>query len=335
MRYATRTPPYLFISSARVCTQKQLENTQYLTLQEDANMKKYKLLLAGNSKKLITTFFTQMDSTFECMTSSIIYDDLKNHIQYFKPDMFVLCMRAETRDDLVTVASFHDVLIKNKIPYGVIGDSGSMDFASKIPNNIPELTLKLPIPTADLEDAITHFIRDHQVRLSTAQTPPATSGFSAGGSAFDALTQLDSMFDIAESEPTSSTDTELLNFDLKERPRILVVDDATIIHKTIKGYLDSKYEVATAINGNIALRFLKTKKVDLILLDYEMPDMNGPAVLEAVRADPRLASIPIVFLTGINDVEKTKSALALRPQGYLLKPVDKHALLNKIHELLL
>ena len=76
--------------------------------------------------------------------------------------------------------------------------------------------------------------------------------------AFDALAQLDSMFEIAESEPTFPTNTELLDFDLKERPRILVVDDATIIHKTIKGYLDSKYEVATAINGNIALRFLKT-----------------------------------------------------------------------------
>ena len=291
-------------------------------------MKKYKLLLAGNSKKLITSFFTQMDSTFECMTSSIIYDDLKNHVQYFKPDMFVLCMRAETRDDLVTIGSFHDILIKNKIPYGAIGDSSSLDFASKIANNIPELALKLPIPTADLEDTLTRFIRDHQVHLASAQ-PPITPALSTGGSAFDALAQLDSMFDIAGSEPTFPADEELLDFELKERPRILVVDDATIIHKTIKGYLDSKYEVATAINGNIALRFLKTKKVDLILLDYEMPDMNGPAVLEAVRADPRLASIPIVFLTGINDVEKTKSALALRPQGYLLKPVDKHALLNK------
>ncbi len=297
-------------------------------------MKKYKLLLAGNSKKLITSFFTQMDSTFECMTSSIIYDDLKNHVQYFKPDMFVLCMRAETRDDLVTIGSFHDILIKNKIPYGAIGDSSSLDFASKIANNIPELALKLPIPTADLEDTLTRFIRDHQVHLASAQ-PPITPALSTGGSAFDALAQLDSMFDIAGSEPTFPADEELLDFELKERPRILVVDDATIIHKTIKGYLDSKYEVATAINGNIALRFLKTKKVDLILLDYEMPDMNGPAVLEAVRADPRLASIPIVFLTGINDVEKTKSALALRPQGYLLKPVDKHALLNKINELLL
>ena len=135
-------------------------------------MKKYKLLLAGNSKKLITSFFTQMDSTFECMTSSIIYDDLKNHVQYFKPDMFVLCMRAETRDDLVTIGSFHDILIKNKIPYGAIGDSSSLDFASKIANNIPELALKLPIPTADLEDTLTRFIRDHQVHLASAQLPP-------------------------------------------------------------------------------------------------------------------------------------------------------------------
>lgn len=235
----------------------------------------------------------------------------------------------------MTIGSFHDILIKNKIPYGAIGDSSSLDFASKIANNIPELALKLPIPTADLEDTLTRFIRDHQVHLASAQLPPITPALSTGGSAFDALAQLDSMFDIAGSEPTFPADEELLDFELKERPRILVVDDATIIHKTIKGYLDSKYEVATAINGNIALRFLKTKKVDLILLDYEMPDMNGPAVLEAVRADPRLASIPIVFLTGINDVEKTKSALALRPQGYLLKPVDKHALLNKINELLL
>ena len=222
-------------------------------------MKKYKLLLAGNSKKLITSFFTQMDSTFECMTSSIIYDDLKNHVQYFQPDMFVLCMRAETRDDLVTVASFHDILIKNKIPYSAIGDSASLDFASKIANNVPELALKLPVPTADLEDTISRFIRDHQVRLATAQTSPAIPTPSTDVSAFDALAQLDSMFEIAESEPTFPTNTELLDFDLKERLRILVVVDATIIHKTIKGYLDYKYEVATEINGNIVLRFLKTK----------------------------------------------------------------------------
>jgi response regulator RpfG family c-di-GMP phosphodiesterase len=119
------------------------------------------------------------------------------------------------------------------------------------------------------------------------------------------------------------------------RHRILVIDDATIVHKAIKGYLDAEYEVATAISGKIALRYLQAKEVSLILLDYEMPEMNGPAVLTKLRENPFLASIPVVFLTGINDVEKIKNALALKPQGYLLKPVDKKALIDKIHELVI
>lgn len=118
------------------------------------------------------------------------------------------------------------------------------------------------------------------------------------------------------------------------RHRILVIDDATIVHKTIKGHLDAEYEVATAISGKVALRFLQAKEVSLILLDYEMPEMDGPAVLNKLREDPYLAQIPVVFLTGINDVEKIKNALALKPQGYLLKPVDKNALISKIHELI-
>ncbi len=65
-----------------------------------------------------------------------------------------------------------------------------------------------------------------------------------------------------------------------------------------------------------------------------MPDLNGPAVLEELRKDPYLAAIPVVFLTGINDTEKIKNALALKPQGYLLKPVDKESLLAKIRELI-
>jgi response regulator RpfG family c-di-GMP phosphodiesterase len=122
--------------------------------------------------------------------------------------------------------------------------------------------------------------------------------------------------------------------EINGRHRILVIDDATIVHKAIKGYLDAEYEVATAISGKIALRYLQTKVVSLILLDYEMPEMDGPAVLMRLRSEPALATIPVVFLTGINDVEKIKNALALKPQGYLLKPVDKTALISKMHEII-
>ncbi len=295
---------------------------------------KYKVLLAGNSKKLISNFFLQMDFAFECMTSSMIFDDLKNHIQYFKPDIFIYCMRAETRDDLVTIASFHDVLGKNDVPYAAIGDSVSLDFAVKIPNCVPELSIKLPMSTSDMEDTITRFIKKHKAFLSSAADSPLSKALDLNtASAFDTLSKIDAALEAIEKDPNEK-DTAGRQPEAPDRHRILVIDDATIIPKTIKGYLDSRYEVATAISGKIALRFLNAKEVSLILLDYEMPEMNGPAVLEELRKDPYLATIPVVFLTGINDVEKIKNALALKPQGYLLKPVEKEALIAKIRELI-
>ena len=93
---------------------------------------KYKVLLTGNSKKLINDFFVQMDLAFECISSSLIFDDLKRHADYFKPDVFVFCMRTETRDDMITISSFHEMLKKLDIPYVAIGDNTAIDNINKI-----------------------------------------------------------------------------------------------------------------------------------------------------------------------------------------------------------
>lgn len=127
-----------------------------------------------------------------------------------------------------------------------------------------------------------------------------------------------------------------LNFDENsdEKKRILIIDDSPTMLKAINELLKHKYEVATAINGKIGLRYLQNKKVDLILLDYEMPNMSGPEVFQALAANPETADIPIVFLTGVNDASKIQKALLLKPQGYLLKPVDRAGLLSKLSEIL-
>ncbi len=65
-----------------------------------------------------------------------------------------------------------------------------------------------------------------------------------------------------------------------------------------------------------------------------MPDMNGAEVLKALRENPLTATIPVVFLTGVNDTAKIQKALRLKPNGYLLKPIDKNVLLSKIKEIL-
>lgn len=125
---------------------------------------------------------------------------------------------------------------------------------------------------------------------------------------------------------------ELPEEDNKRRKHVLVVDDDVRMLRLIKKYLDNDYDVATAVNGKVALKFLQTKHTDLILLDYEMPIEDGPSVLKKIRKDEKLSKLPVVFLTGVSSKEKIQEVLQLRPQGYLLKPINRQKLLLTIEK---
>lgn len=114
------------------------------------------------------------------------------------------------------------------------------------------------------------------------------------------------------------------------RKHILVVDDDSSVLKLLKGYLAERYDVATAISGKIALKFLEAKKTDMVLLDYEMPNENGAEVLAKIRENPNTANLPVVFLTGVTERKKIMEVLAMKPQGYLTKPIDMEKLSSTI-----
>ena len=95
-------------------------------------------------------------------------------------------------------------------------------------------------------------------------------------------------------------------------------------------HLHDEYDVATAVNGKVAFRFLEHRRVDLILLDYEMPGEDGPDILEKLRAKETTTDVPVIFLTGISDRKKIKKALMMKPEGYLLKPIDHDKLISTI-----
>lgn len=61
-----------------------------------------------------------------------------------------------------------------------------------------------------------------------------------------------------------------------------------------------------------------------------MPGEKGPGILEKVRANEATKDIPVIFLTGVSDREKIQEALVLRPQSYLLKPIDREKLIEAI-----
>ena len=104
--------------------------------------------------------------------------------------------------------------------------------------------------------------------------------------------------------------------------------------KLIKEHLHHKYDVSIAKGGLMAYKYLEKHETDLILLDYEMPVEDGPTVFKNIRSMSGKENVPIVFLTGLNDRERIMEVAKLKPQGYLLKPIDRVSLLDKIEQLI-
>lgn len=100
---------------------------------------------------------------------------------------------------------------------------------------------------------------------------------------------------------------------------LLLVDDDAVMIRTLREGLSKSYKVLPANSGANALKILSRAKPDLILLDYEMPEMNGPQVLENLRANPETANIPVMFLTAKSDSGSIELIESLKPEGHMLK----------------
>lgn len=100
---------------------------------------------------------------------------------------------------------------------------------------------------------------------------------------------------------------------------LLLVDDDAVMIRTLREGLSTSYKVLPANSGANALKILVRTKPDLILLDYEMPEMNGPEVLAELRRTPETADIPVMFLTAKTDSQSIAKIEALEPQGHMLK----------------
>ena len=100
---------------------------------------------------------------------------------------------------------------------------------------------------------------------------------------------------------------------------VLVVDDSGAVLRNVKGWLEDKYQVVLANSGTMAIKYLSTNRPDLVLLDYEMPILDGRQVLQMIRSEMEFADIPVIFLTSKGDRESVMQVMMLKPDGYLLK----------------
>lgn len=120
----------------------------------------------------------------------------------------------------------------------------------------------------------------------------------------------------------------------KSNAHILVIDDNAIVLRNIKSLLEPLYSVAVAPSGKHAFVSISNRKPDLILLDYEMPEMNGKEVMERLKTTEKTKDIPVVFLTAMDSRETVLELLTLEPAGYLLKPIDSKMLYDTLDNIL-
>jgi CheY-like chemotaxis protein len=102
--------------------------------------------------------------------------------------------------------------------------------------------------------------------------------------------------------------------------KILFVEDELAIQKTLGESLRNKgYDVQSALDGEIALKLVKSEKPDLILLDIILPKKNGLEVLEELRKDENTKDIPVIILTNLENIGEVERAIELGATTYLVK----------------
>ncbi|MDI6786333.1 MAG: response regulator [bacterium] len=122
---------------------------------------------------------------------------------------------------------------------------------------------------------------------------------------------------------------------MRNKKRLLVVDDEEVIRETLGCVLREKeYEVVTACDGVEALEYIYQEKIDLIVLDIMMPDMDGYQVCRLLRNDESYKNIPIIMLTAKSEKSQKFWGLKTGADEYITKPFDPEELLNKIGEIL-
>ena len=107
-----------------------------------------------------------------------------------------------------------------------------------------------------------------------------------------------------------------------EKLTVMVIDDDAGILRMMKTILGDEFDPVLASSGSKAIKLFEKKHPDVILLDYEMPEMNGLQTLEAIREKPGFADIPVIFLTGADTPEIIENIRAANTAGYLMKPAD-------------
>jgi len=118
------------------------------------------------------------------------------------------------------------------------------------------------------------------------------------------------------------------------RPTLLLVDDCVAEREFYEHALETEFNILTASRGSDGVALALNERPDLVLLDVKMPGMDGWAACTYIKSHPDTADIPVVLLTGTDDVDLTQHAVAVGASALLTKPCPPDKLRNTIRQTL-
>ncbi|MDE5992300.1 MAG: response regulator [Oscillospiraceae bacterium] len=279
---------------------------------------KYKILVSGNNPSLIMDFIQHTGTFFKSLSTTPCMRDIIGHFELFSPDAYVCFVNSEHSSILTQISAMKRDEAYNGAGVFLICDAKTCDEISKnlMFSGEADLIIRRPISVDNLVLRITRYFdekKEAQAEEEARKTPA------------EAKTAADTAKEKEEEKAAAANKSE--------RKHVLVIDDDRIILKMLKEALSDEYDVTTMVNGVAAEKFLEAKKVDLVILDYEMPIETGADIFRRIKNNPKISHIPVCFLTGISEREKIMEVMALKPHGYLLKPIDMDMLIATVSNL--
>jgi len=185
---------------------------------------------------------------------------------------------------------------------------------------------ELLTPSDELRDAIVRGATAHEIRSAMRASGTRTMRDRALELVADGLTSIE------EVNRVLAADDEGAHAKTHDKPRVLVTDDEPITRMLVKLLLEREnFEVLEAANGEQAVEIAIREHPDLLLIDLNMPQMDGYEAIARLRRDFSLATLPIIVLTSEEGPGVEKRVLQLGADDYILKPFDPTVLLSRVN----
>lgn len=288
-----------------------------------ANQCKYKILINGRNTNFVTDFIQYTETYFKCLSTTDCFVDIANHFELFPPDAYVVFTESRDSKLLTQTNPIKEHPFYNGAPIIVICDENTSKELEYTARCLVDLLVKRPISADNLALRIIRFFEERgEAPKYIEQAAPAR--------------QMRNFLDTEEEAPRAEALTMAREAIAPapaapaEKKNILVVDDDRTILKMLKAALEERYDVTTMVNGIMVEKFIESRQVDLVILDYEMPVETGAEIFRKLKNNPKATNIPVCFLTGVSERDKILEIMSLKPHGYLLKPIDMDMLLSTV-----